>query len=732
MVYTIAHGQTMNASAGDGVLTNDVGPNGWTLTVASHSNPAHGTLTLNSDGSFTYAANNNFTGQDSFTYTATDDINAPANTATVTINVTDLMPQANWQMLCLAQAQDSHGNNLAYAASLSGTLLGNDPDQDPLTWSLVSGPQAGQGTFTFDSNSGSFTFTPPQNSTMSTATVIVKANDGALDSNLATIIFPGYNIPTGGTINSVGLASPGLGDSFGVGENGTLQVAGPGLLNEAQDPYSSNPPTLGGMIAGPQHGTLSVNSADGSFVYQPNSGFVGEDFFTCEILGQNGSAGYKTDFVTVDPTTASLSFDNLAPGDPSELIPSEQVQPPVNGSPTFATLYLNTLAPQVTGTSLTLSVNSDVTADIDVYDGIPGQPGTNLLFGYDNGLSSKTWTIGPDLVVLPSQVYVVGLNPTTYDQAVFTLSLTLGVQTQWAPASPPSAPATQPVVAAQKGTVPGAKGYLVAFDGTGDSALDNTDIYQFYDAYDGVKHDYVDGVGNSRDTWFGPVQYPTIAFGDTEALDKASGALSAVEDFYKDPEHTGVLLDTVGYSRGAYEAVRLVNNVINGGTGIPDLNYKRTTRILGIPTGTTYDGHYLHPQVRFVALISPVMGALALPFVWSTSLPSGVKWMYQALDDDPNDQFLPQATVTRGDGTAGAPDLGYLDGHRAIGKDPKVFADMVAAAKQIGVQFTWEKTYERVVPDATGGKSSGYNFSRNYHSVSIFVVHLRRVGAHTI
>ncbi|HZL36789.1 MAG TPA: Ig-like domain-containing protein, partial [Tepidisphaeraceae bacterium] len=75
MVYTIAHGQTMNASAGDGVLTNDVGPNGWTLTVASHSNPAHGTLTLNSDGSFTYAANNNFTGQDSFTYTATDDIN---------------------------------------------------------------------------------------------------------------------------------------------------------------------------------------------------------------------------------------------------------------------------------------------------------------------------------------------------------------------------------------------------------------------------------------------------------------------------------------------------------------------------------------------------------------------------------------------------------------------------------------------------------------------------------
>ncbi|HZL37064.1 MAG TPA: Ig-like domain-containing protein, partial [Tepidisphaeraceae bacterium] len=659
----------------------------WTLTVASHSNPAHGTLTLNSDGSFTYAANNNFTGQDSFTYTATDDINAPANTATVTINVTDLMPQANWQMLYLAQAQDSHGNNLAYAASLSGSLLGNDPDQDPLTWSLVSGPQAGQGTFSFDSNTGSFTFTPPQNSTMSTATVIVKANDGALDSNLATIIFPGYNIPTGGTINSVGLASPGLGDSFGVGENGTLQVAAPGLLNEAQDPYSSNPPTLGGMIAGPQHGTLSVNSADGSFVYQPNPGFVGEDFFTCEILGQNGSAGYKTDFVTVDPTTVGLSFDSLAPGDPSALIPSEQVQPPVNGSPAFATLYLNTVEPQVTGTSLTLSVNSDVVADIDVYDGIPGQSGTNLLFGADNGLSSATWTIGPNLVALPSQVYVVGLNPTTYDQAVFTLSLTLGVQTQWAPASPPSAPATQPVVAAQKGTVPGLKGHLVAFDGSGDSQQDNTDISQFLTADDGVQNFYEPGVGNPHDTPFGKLRYSTIAFGDAEAMVFERDALREVQTFYSDPKNIHIPLDVIGYSRGAFEAVKLINNVFNDGTGIGDLRYKRTTRTLGIPTGTTYDGHYLHPQVRFVGLISPVMGPMRVPFLWSESLPPGVTSMYQALDNFPNDDFLPQVTMTRSAGTGGDPDIQYPLAHTVIGKDPKVEADMVAAAKGVGVQL---------------------------------------------
>ena len=48
--------------------------------------PANGTLTLNSDGSFTYTPNTSFTGPDSFTYTVSDGVYTSAP-VTVDINV---------------------------------------------------------------------------------------------------------------------------------------------------------------------------------------------------------------------------------------------------------------------------------------------------------------------------------------------------------------------------------------------------------------------------------------------------------------------------------------------------------------------------------------------------------------------------------------------------------------------------------------------------------------------
>jgi len=52
-----------------GVLRND---NGRPLTLVAHSDPAHGSLTLNPDGSFRYAPAAGFHGTDTFTYTVSD------------------------------------------------------------------------------------------------------------------------------------------------------------------------------------------------------------------------------------------------------------------------------------------------------------------------------------------------------------------------------------------------------------------------------------------------------------------------------------------------------------------------------------------------------------------------------------------------------------------------------------------------------------------------------------
>ena len=68
------------------VLSNDSDPDGNTLTVISFSQAAHGTVVCLSNGSCTYMPNPGFTGQDTFTYTASDG-RGGTKTGTVNVNV---------------------------------------------------------------------------------------------------------------------------------------------------------------------------------------------------------------------------------------------------------------------------------------------------------------------------------------------------------------------------------------------------------------------------------------------------------------------------------------------------------------------------------------------------------------------------------------------------------------------------------------------------------------------
>jgi len=68
------------------VLQNDTDADGDVLTAVLAGGPSSGTVSLNSDGSFTYSPNAGFTGNDSFTYKANDG-KTDSNTATVTITV---------------------------------------------------------------------------------------------------------------------------------------------------------------------------------------------------------------------------------------------------------------------------------------------------------------------------------------------------------------------------------------------------------------------------------------------------------------------------------------------------------------------------------------------------------------------------------------------------------------------------------------------------------------------
>ena len=77
---------TLLAISAPGVLSNDTDADMDPLTVIKVTDPTHGILTLNPDGSFMYEPETNWNGSDSFTYKA-NDTQADSNTATVTITV---------------------------------------------------------------------------------------------------------------------------------------------------------------------------------------------------------------------------------------------------------------------------------------------------------------------------------------------------------------------------------------------------------------------------------------------------------------------------------------------------------------------------------------------------------------------------------------------------------------------------------------------------------------------
>src|SRR5262249_39690655 len=156
------------------VLGNDTDADGDPLTAAVVSGPSHGTVTLNSDGSFTYTPAVHFVGQDSFTYAANDGV-AASLPVTVTISVSNVAPVAY---------DDSYTVNAGTKTVIPPSVLVNDSDDDgdSLTATVVSGPAHGALTLNSD---GSFSYTP-DSGFGGTDTFVYQATDG-IASATATV-----------------------------------------------------------------------------------------------------------------------------------------------------------------------------------------------------------------------------------------------------------------------------------------------------------------------------------------------------------------------------------------------------------------------------------------------------------------------------------------------------------------------------------------------------------------
>ena len=174
------------ANPQSGVTTAEDTPTAITLTASDVDGdaltyivtpPTHGALSGTAPN-LTYTPGLNYNGSDSFAFTVNDGT-VPSAAATVSITVTAVndAPTA---------VNDSYsilkGSSLTIAAP---GVLGNDTDVDssPLTAALNTGPS--NGTLVLNTN-GSFTYTPDP-SFVGLVSFTYKANDGSLDSNVATV-----------------------------------------------------------------------------------------------------------------------------------------------------------------------------------------------------------------------------------------------------------------------------------------------------------------------------------------------------------------------------------------------------------------------------------------------------------------------------------------------------------------------------------------------------------------
>ncbi len=140
------------------------------LTFSIVSQPTQGTLSING-GNYTYTANGDASGADSFVVKANDGAADSANaTASITIISANNPPIVN-----------NFNFTLTGGESSTGAFSATDADDDTLTFSVVTGPNEG----TLSINGSNYTYTANANASGSDS-FVVKANDTEEDSANAT------------------------------------------------------------------------------------------------------------------------------------------------------------------------------------------------------------------------------------------------------------------------------------------------------------------------------------------------------------------------------------------------------------------------------------------------------------------------------------------------------------------------------------------------------------------
>jgi VCBS repeat-containing protein len=228
-----------------GVLANDGDVDGDALAAVVVDQPAHGTVSLNANGSFTYTPTAGFNGEDFFTYKATDPSNAASAVTQVSLTVNAINDAP--VLAPIASQNKDEGTPVTFTAAAA------DADGNALTYSLVGAPQSAS----INGTTGAFTWTPSEADGPGTYTFQVRVQDNGTpalaDSKSVTITVNEVNVAP--LLGSIGNKSVVFGNTL------TFTAA----ATDADLPANTLTFSLVNAPAG-----ATIGSTSGGFSWKPN------------------------------------------------------------------------------------------------------------------------------------------------------------------------------------------------------------------------------------------------------------------------------------------------------------------------------------------------------------------------------------------------------------------------------------------------------------------------------
>ena len=258
---TVNAGSTLTVAA-PGLMTND---SGTAITVTGNTTPAHGAVTVNGDGSYSYTPAPGFSGTDTFHYTVTDNLGRTA-TATVTITVIPLPPAP------IARPDSGTTPVNTPLIVVAPGALSNDNGS---TISVTGHTSPSHGVVVVQA-SGSYTYTPAAGYS-GPDTFIYTITDAYGRTATATV-----------TIQVTPVAKP---------DSATTPMGIPVTINSLTNDTGTQL-TLTATTP-PAHGSVSITN--NRLVFTPPAGFTGTTTFTYTATDASGQSVTAQVTVTVGP-----------------------------------------------------------------------------------------------------------------------------------------------------------------------------------------------------------------------------------------------------------------------------------------------------------------------------------------------------------------------------------------------------------------------------------------------